>query len=199
MSMHHALLFNDISQLPEISDGNVDVWRLQVDILGIDAVRELKQQAYQRAVSVGGQRTIVVETLRIRSEAQNALLKILEEPPALTVMYFVVADQSRLLPTLLSRFSREQTAAQDISTAVSEEFLTLSPAEQLTLVAKKTSEKDLLWQRALLDGLEVLILEKRVSKTVARALYFVRQHITAPGASPKLLLEHLTLSLAELK
>jgi energy-coupling factor transporter ATP-binding protein EcfA2 len=46
---------------------------------------------------------IIDQSHRLSGEAQNALLKLLEEPPAFTALILNVTDEQRLLPTVISR------------------------------------------------------------------------------------------------
>jgi len=162
--------------------------------LSIDTVRKLINQVYTQPLTEGGQRAIVVVSDQINIEAQNALLKVLEEPPIHTSFYFVIADHSRLLPTLLSRFlvateSREKSS----ETAVS--FIKLPVAERLALVVEKTAAKDTAWQKDLLQGVEQLCLDRSLSSQIAKEVLFVKKHLEGPGASAKMLLEHLALTI----
>lgn len=71
--------------------------------IGIEKVRELQKLLSLRPV--GGQINCAVilraETLTL--EAQNALLKLLEEPPEDTIIVLVTIDAELLLPTIVSR------------------------------------------------------------------------------------------------
>ncbi len=52
----------------------------------------------------GGRRVVIVDAAdELNTQAANALLKMLEEPPARTVMLLVAHQPSRLLPTIRSR------------------------------------------------------------------------------------------------
>jgi replication-associated recombination protein RarA len=73
--------------------------------IGIEAIRQLEQflgrkvpsdKTYHRAV-------IVEDSQRLTTEAQNALLKTLEEPPQGTVLIMTVDAVQNLLPTVRSR------------------------------------------------------------------------------------------------
>ena len=73
--------------------------------IGIEAVRELEHflslkvptnTAYNRAV-------IIEDGHKLTVEAQNALLKVLEEPPAGTILLITVSHPQSLLPTIRSR------------------------------------------------------------------------------------------------
>lgn len=75
------------------------------DSISIDAVRNL--QEFLRFKTPGKKairRVVVIENAHLLTkEAQNALLKSLEEPPTDTLFILSVADENRLLPTVLSR------------------------------------------------------------------------------------------------
>lgn len=73
--------------------------------ISIDAVRQL--QHFLQLKTLGDKplrRAIIVEHAEcLTTEAQNAYLKLLEEPPADTIMVLTADNQRSLLPTILSR------------------------------------------------------------------------------------------------
>lgn len=75
------------------------------DSIGIDSVREL--QAFLRLKTTGEQTVrriaLIYDAHVLTTEAQNALLKNLEEPPADTVIVLTTNHAHALLPTVLSR------------------------------------------------------------------------------------------------
>lgn len=73
------------------------------DSFGIDDIRQLQKTAYLNP-SRGKEKLLIVQqadTLTV--EAQNALLKILEEPPHHATIFLLAASETTLLPTILSR------------------------------------------------------------------------------------------------
>jgi hypothetical protein len=81
--------------------------RAEKDSISIDAIRKLQRflqlktlgdtdRMYRRAV-------IIEHAEQLTTEAQNAYLKLLEEPPADTIMILTAGNQRALLPTILSR------------------------------------------------------------------------------------------------
>ncbi|MGR3571816.1 DNA polymerase III subunit delta' [Brevirhabdus sp.] len=69
----------------------------------VDEVRRLKGFASLSATD-GGRRVVIVDSAdALNTSAANALLKLLEEPPADTVILMVSHQPSRLLPTIRSR------------------------------------------------------------------------------------------------
>lgn len=74
--------------------------------IGIDSVRRLKQFLYQRPV-VSSRRSAVFDSAEsLTPEAQNALLKIIEEPPSSSLIIFISRETSVFSPTLASRFTK---------------------------------------------------------------------------------------------
>ncbi|MEK7110417.1 MAG: AAA family ATPase [Patescibacteria group bacterium] len=77
----------------------------ETDSIGIDRAREIRAFLAQTPL-VGPRRTVVIEAgERLTPEAQNALLKVAEEPPQAALIILVVDDPERLLPTIRSRFA----------------------------------------------------------------------------------------------
>jgi len=83
--------------LPE-KDEKIDIDK---GVIGIDAMRRLYDETRTK---VTGRRIIIIDnTERMTHQAQNAFLKLLEEPSA--DMYFILVSHSvdKLLPTIVSR------------------------------------------------------------------------------------------------
>lgn len=76
--------------------------RLKQDIT-VDEVRRLKS-FFNLSASDGGHRVVIVDAAdEMNVNAANALLKILEEPPAQTTLLLISHRPMRLLPTIRSR------------------------------------------------------------------------------------------------
>jgi len=72
--------------------------------LGIDVIRSfLIDPAYRSAARGRGRAFVVLEAELMSREAQNALLKTLEEPPAGVTIILICQQSQQLLPTTLSR------------------------------------------------------------------------------------------------
>ncbi len=71
--------------------------------LGIERIRELKESFSLTPVEGARKLAVVVDAERLTDEAGNALLKLLEEPPAGGHLILTARDQGAILPTLLSR------------------------------------------------------------------------------------------------
>lgn len=74
----------------------------QTDTISIEDIRALQERLQETAT--GRYRCCIIRSVeRLQAEAANALLKILEEPPASLVFVFTTQMLSSLLPTVVSR------------------------------------------------------------------------------------------------
>lgn len=86
---------------PESADGETAT-RKSFNIK-IDAVRAILSPLMQSSVR-GGRRVVLIEPAEsMNIQAANALLKMLEEPPAAVIFILVSHNRDRLLPTIKSR------------------------------------------------------------------------------------------------
>lgn len=71
--------------------------------IGIDEIRELKARLAFKPFSLNLKAAIINEAHKLTLEAQNALLKTLEEPPINTTIVLTAPDKDLLLSTIISR------------------------------------------------------------------------------------------------
>lgn len=73
------------------------------DSIGIDAVREIKNFLWQKP-NMSPKRTLIIDDAELlTTEAQNALLKITEEPPASSLLIVIAYDLQGVMGTIRSR------------------------------------------------------------------------------------------------
>ncbi len=72
----------------------------------VDEIRELKESATVAAMSGGYKTFLIDEVHMVSTSGFNALLKILEEPPAHVVFVLATTDPHKIPPTVLSRVQR---------------------------------------------------------------------------------------------
>ncbi len=169
-----------------------------LEAFGIDDVRTLTEKAFVRPKE-GKQLLLVVGLKTITVESQQALLKILEEPPSSTTFLFIVPKTLFLLPTLLSRF-HEYEYPTEVVEKPNQSFLnfkSLSPADRIVLITEKMAAKDTNWVEEIKIGLQSLLQEPKSGAKLQNVatLYFVAEHLQTRGAANKMLLEELALSL----
>lgn len=67
----------------------------------IQSIFEIQKSIY---LSSEEEKIVIIKSIdHLSEEAQNALLKITEEPPKNTVLFYISKDEGKILPTLLSR------------------------------------------------------------------------------------------------
>lgn len=71
--------------------------------ISISEIRNLKSHIFQKPFSLPYKYVIIEDSQKLTQEAQNALLKILEEPPKSAIIILEASDKFSLLPTILSR------------------------------------------------------------------------------------------------
>jgi DNA polymerase III delta prime subunit len=109
--IHHAYFIeggdfeyiaDELKKINFIVQANPDFWHLDTENLTIDDARIIKDLQSQRPIA-GDRRVFVVENFAMTGEAQNALLKVFEEPTAGALFIVISPSAHILLPTLRSR------------------------------------------------------------------------------------------------
>ncbi|MHA6324332.1 DNA polymerase III subunit delta' [Roseivivax sp. CAU 1753] len=122
----------------------------------VDQVRKLKS-FFALSSTDGGRRVVIVDAADdMNVNAANALLKLLEEPPARTVILLVCHQPSRLLPTIRSRCRELRLSAlgpDDMKSALDQAGATLSPQETDALSELSAGSVGAAMRLAGLDGL----------------------------------------------
>ena len=139
----------------------------------------------------------------INTEAQNALLKVLEEPTANTYFILVFPNTKKLLPTLQSRLSlvsfdslgSEKTERNIILGS----FLEMNLQERLDIIKKMTDKKssDIVTKSDVLlflNDIEEYFHSQESKRTdIAEAIFNAREYVNANGASMKMILDMLAI------
>lgn len=191
------LVLASLAQEGVAAQGDADLYVRAYARFGVEEARELRERALLRPVS-RMRRMFVIAAPTLTSEAQNALLKTLEESNALFV--FVTPSPYLLLPALRSRAQMLGISSlRNVQDA--ERFLHAPPAERLELL-KPLLEKDDEDKRdlrpilAFLSSLEHA-LGARVQDAGARegleSVYRARMYLADKGALVKPLLEQVAL------
>jgi DNA polymerase III delta prime subunit len=124
-------------------------------------------------------------------QAQNALLKTLEEPGEGNHFFLVAPYEDILLPTLRSRMQVYKREAER-DTASPQKFLALSPVKRLDFTKKfKDDERDL---GSFLDSLLTHLKGSRRDNDV-RKVFELRRYADDTSSDSRLILEHLSLVL----
>ena len=181
-------------------DGNPDIYIREYLQFGIDEARELRSRASSRAVKEKN-RFFVIVAPSMTADAQNALLKILEEPSADASFFIITPSPESLLPTLRSRaqiLSLSQGVEQKgkIDAGI---FLQSDKSKRIEMVKvllpKEDEERDLGSIITFLSSLERELgrIGAENSKVGLEAIYRARKYATDKGSLLKTLLEQVAL------
>lgn len=143
-----------------------DLLVFEYGLFSVDDAREVARFA-SSSPTQGERKLVLIAATRIFHEAQNALLKLFEEPPQGVVLVLVVPSLGQLLPTLRSRVLVLSSGGMSVNPA--EVFLALTAAERekfITKILDRTkSDKDEEKQAArgellsMVEGLVRLVYE----------------------------------------
>ena len=206
---HHAIVFEGdrtatleeakkyITVTLEIPlESNPDVSIHTIEKYGVNDARALKMRASQ--TPLGHAQVFLLALDNITIQAQNALLKLLEEPADKTYFVLVVPTIHILLPTIRSRITYGKrltgTPTQSIQ---AQEFLSAVPKDRIKIIANLVENKDRVQARDLLDAIEA-VLHKEGVRDHAEALdelAFIRRYLADNSSSLKMLLEHLAVTI----
>lgn len=173
--------------------GNPDYHLYTSDQFLIDDAHRLIREAYVRPV---GEKKIFVYSFGfITHEAQNALLKLFEEPPRGTHFFLIVPTISLFLPTVLSRVHIIHGTGEKIEhdAKLAQQFLTANKADRIAMA--KDISADRVQAARFLDALEHHFATHDKTREALEALYHVKTYARDRGSSAKLLLEYLALML----
>jgi len=218
---HHAYFYEgDASRAEAVAEsarsaigfkaGDLNVVVHRYEKFGIDESRALRELAQLK--STGNRALFVIATSSITGDAQQALLKLFEEPQRGTVFVLVV-PHGVLLPTLRSRclafplMAGVEPAAEKKANIEAQEFLKCSYKERTERIAKliKDNDDDVRGRaREFLSALEREVYAEfnktAGDKKLARAhelseIALLRGYLADRSASLKMIFEHLAAAL----
>lgn len=220
--LHHAYYFVDhkleetVTKLKEFlqkkvgvkSSGNPDFWYRKFETFTIDDARDFTEASNRKSFTrdssgrdelATGLRIFIIETDFITEEAQNALLKVFEEPN-LGTHFFIVSPQEILLPTLRSRMQVFINGNESRSKLKS--VFEMDLKQRLGVVKEITDgikDEDMTKQDAisLLNQIERELYNEGVEKKYLelKACESARASLYDRGAPVKIILENLMLSI----
>ena len=135
--------------------------------VGIEQVRDLKHEASYPPYEARWKVFIVEDAEAMRAEAANSLLKVLEEPPAHSVIVLISESASALLPTIVSRSQIVRftfVPAVEIAAALTERAGV--PAEQAPFLGALAGGRPGLALRESAEGGAALEFRQEVVKTL---------------------------------
>ncbi len=116
--------------------------------LGISEARKIKDHFSLKPYSAKGRGVVLEDSAKLTIEAQNALLKTLEELPKEAILVLGASSEASLLPTILSRcqitiVQNSEFRVQNDQTDI-EELLTATVAERFEYIEKLKDREEFL-------------------------------------------------------
>jgi len=182
--------------------GNPDLLFAEYDTFTIDEARALKDWQSKRP-AVGERKIFVLALNSATSEAQNSLLKVLEEPTAGTHFFLIAPAAEIFLLTVQSRLSIVKFSGENKKdeSAGAEKFLKSNIGERLAFAksfadeitdGKKTKTDAI----KFLDTIELALRDKKLAEaSVFEELLQAKIFLRGRSPSVKMLLENLALHL----
>jgi len=183
---------------------NPDVIVLRYGLFSVEDARKVNAVAMQAPLR-GKDKVIIIAATRVYHEAQNALLKLFEEPHTDTHLFLILPTLGGLLPTLRSRVSVLTTAPRQSSgqQEIAEQFLAASKDKRSAMIKKLTTGKDEDERRenrdkalAIMNGIEAVAYRSQTSierTALLEDVATLRRYLHDRSAPVKMILEHLSL------
>lgn len=193
----------------EVNKQSEDMSLNLYDSFAIQDSQRIKEW-YQNKPTDGKKKICIIGAKFINREAEQTLLKIIEEPTENSHFFIVVPDSSLLLGTILSRVHliKNGEGINDEELKIAKDFLNLNLPGRIEKVGEIIKEfKDnensggLRYSAiSLINGIERIIYEKWKKDLDNEDLKFIlgelkncREFLSTPGASVKMILEHISL------
>lgn len=189
---HIESLFASIGMVPL---GNPDVYVYELDVFSVDHAREVGQRAIEKAF--GERKVFIIKAQKFTPEAQNALLKTLEDPVPNTHFIITARETLMFLPTLLSRMHAVQVGGEAEGENEAKRFLKKSLKQRIDFAKKFADDKER-GAGALaefLDNLLLVLKEDGAGADKLKKVLDIRTYARDSAAMPRLILEHLALTL----
>ncbi len=144
--------------------------------IGIEAIRRMQQQLHLKPLSGTTKAILIEDAENLTLEAQQALLKILEEPPEHALFILSVSDSNLLLETIRSRCfitrldeNQSGTVEKDLQpyTEMLSTILSISIGDRFKIAqdASKTKDNATQWLEGMILAVRKELLHRIVNPT----------------------------------
>lgn len=191
----------------DLSINLFDVTTLDEANLSIEEVRNIQKTIFLKPLKSNYKAVVLQSAHTLSTQAQNALLKVLEEPPQDTLIILETERSELLLPTILSRCKiiviKEPTDApskENLSNPVVPSLFSMGIGEKLKLAQDKgkTKEDACDFLEKLITTARTEIISNHFNDTyleLIKALQKTHTIIKTTNVQPRFALENLFLSL----
>jgi DNA polymerase III delta prime subunit len=171
--------------------------------IGIEKVKDFKTQIYNKPFSAKAKIGVIFEAEKLTIQAQNAILKILEEPPNNTFIILLTENEDKLLKTIQSRCSKtylKNNPKEEYGSYI-EKILT-NDLNRFLLIDKILIEKNITKRNEkitkLIKDIYAYLKNRNSKDPKTYELIFYAQKFLKTNVNQKLLLENLLLNIKEL-
>ena len=202
---HHALAFSvtdRVSFLDELKQYLEEQKYIhevtEANVLDIDTARELKAWNIK---SYGAPKIMILSFHTITVPAQNALLKVLEEPQEGSRFILITSHIDALLPTVRSRISEQKIKEIYNAWHAVKVFLKTTPTARMKLsevenileARDEEDRKDREKLQVFVSNLLEVLIKERVDSVIQKEVATFALYASDPSSSGKSLLEYLSL------
>ncbi len=176
-----------------------DVLKMYPDkSISIVEVREVIKFLSKKPIQTPHNTVVIYDAHLLTIPAQNAILKILEEPPANSLIYLITTQPDQLIPTILSRCQIISTPYMSNKSNMSYPFDLLTKLQSAKIGDRLKILEEQEFDRAsalkFLDDLELIIHNNLSLSKIYPSVFQTRKYLKA-NCNLKLSLDHLALSL----
>ena len=194
--------------------GNADLYIQKYTNFSIENAREIKTAHLTRPITESGRKIFVLQMDSITVEAQNALLKLLEEPALYATFFIIIPSSHLLLTTVKSRLHLIQSSsAEERKTEMTDaelkimddanKFIIAKPAKRLEMIKslmdditkEKRTKQDAI---DFLNAIQSAVYDKSGAiegKSALKSIEIARKYMNDRSPSLKMLLEYVALNL----
>ena len=187
---------------------NPDFLYAEFDVMDVDDGRAINA-SHQNRPTIGDKKIFVVSANFITEKAQNAMLKLFEEPRGDTHFFLVIPSLNNIIPTFRSRLFIIDTNETGTSLINPKDFLRMPIGERMEVVKKicgsiSDEEKSKIEIINFLNSLEAEMFSHKSALSPQilvplEEIEKVRVYAGEQSPSLKMLLEHISITLPVLK
>ncbi len=176
---------------------NPDFLLFENESFGIDDARDLALWTIGKPL-VGEMKVSLLIIKSITPEAQNALLKVLEEPPPGTYIFINLESLGGILPTFLSRVRILDligiSEKSDVSSSkdIGSKFLHSDIKEKFSIARSLSKKEDKNEMKELIKNFEEIAYKNNFKPTDLKNILTAKIFASTRGSSPKMLIEWLS-------
>ncbi len=169
--------------------------------IGIETSRSVKKFLKEKPLNKDKKTVAILKAELMTTEAQNALLKIIEEPPSYAEIYLLSKTENSLLDTVVSRCVKKRAdACEENQTSKSEilKIVKMNTGERLDK-AKEISEME---KEELIAEMEKWVIDLRLQRPgenlfikKIEMIVSVKKSLEETNVNPRLAIEALLLNL----